>query len=146
MKKKCIETFNSLLRGERSALETYERVLEHLDEGVPRVKLEQICSAHRAKVAELERQVVSLGGIPGTSSGTWGLVASVVQTVANVIGDKSAVYSLKEGEELGLRSYQSSLKDVSDEQECVNLIKNCISAQRDNLMRLESMLSEKPAL
>jgi uncharacterized protein (TIGR02284 family) len=144
MKSKCIETLNSLLRGERSALETYEGVIKNQDEGAPRVQLEQICSDHRDRVAELERHVISLGGKPGTSSGTWGVVASVVQTVANVIGDKTAVYSLKEGEELGLRSYESSLEDVSDEPECIHLINSCISAQRENLMKLQSILSEKP--
>jgi hypothetical protein len=140
MKKECVETFNSLLRGERSALETYEKALATLDEGPHRIRLEQICAGHRERVADLEQHILSLGGSPEKGSGAWGVVASVVQTVANVMGDKTAVYSLKEGEEHGLRSYQSSLEHVADQPACVKLINSCISAQQANVSTLESML------
>jgi len=140
MKDECVQTFNSLLRGERSALETYEKAIAKVDDGTQRACLEEICATHRSKVLDLERHVISLGGSPEKGSGTWGVVASAVQTVANVMGDKTAIYSLKEGEEHGLRSYQSSLEHVSDKPECVQLINDCISAQQKNVAVLEGIL------
>jgi uncharacterized protein (TIGR02284 family) len=145
MKNECIGIFNLLLRGERSALETYEKVLNNLDDAPHRNRLEQICSGHRAKVSELEDHITSLGGHPEVTSGTWGVVASVVQKVVNAIGDHTSVHALKEKEELSLRNYQASLDHVLAEPECSHLIQNCISAQRENLAKLENILAEKTA-
>ena len=143
MSNDCISTFNSLLRGERSAMETYEKASASVDHQADKIQIEELCAAHRAKVRELERHITSLGGTPDRTSGSWGVVASVVQTVANTIGDKAALYSLKEGEEHGLRSYKSALSDVAGKPKCVELINNCILAQQEHVAILDDLIETR---
>lgn len=114
-KKDDIENLNSFLRGERSAVETYNQAIEKLDDPNVKQRLQQLCASHETRVRQLEMRVRSLGGSPDQSSGAWGSFAKLFQGGANVFGKSAAVSALEEGEDHGKRLYQDHLDELTNE-------------------------------
>ncbi len=137
----CIDTCNGLLRGERSAVETYEQALEkYRDRSAVAAALTRIRNEHAAAVRELEANVRSMGGTPDASSGAWGSVAGAVQATANLFGAGSALESLQQGENSGLRDYESALEDAEVMEECKGLIREkLLPPVREHVATLESL-------
>jgi uncharacterized protein (TIGR02284 family) len=139
MEDSCIDTFNSLIRGERSAVETYEQALAKVGNRPEKESLAQIHSGHKTAVSELEKHVRSLGGQPSADSGAWGTFATTVQGIANLFGDSSALAALKQGEEHGLNDYKDALEQKTLKPECRSLISDCIANQQANITSLDMM-------
>jgi len=104
------QTLNAMLRGELAAVETYEMVLQkaktpHVVEVLTACKKE-----HEARVQRLTELVTAAGGTPDKVSGMWGAIAKLVEAGAVVLGEGSAIGSLKEGEDHGLALYKSEIK------------------------------------
>ena len=114
--KSSIEHLNSFLRGEMSAVETYDMALAKLDAGSPaRAELEACKASHQDRVEMLKSAIVQCGGEPAKSSGPWGVFAKAVEGSARVFGDKAAVAALEEGEDHGLRDYKGDIDDLDGE-------------------------------
>jgi hypothetical protein len=80
-----------------------------------------------------------LGGEPSDSSGAWGAWAKTVQGTANLLGDNTALKSLKEGEEHGLKDYQEAVDDVDPTS--AQLIQNqLIPAQQRHINLLDQLI------
>jgi demethoxyubiquinone hydroxylase (CLK1/Coq7/Cat5 family) len=110
-----VETLNSFLRGEISAVETYRQAIGRLsDEGL-RSQLEACQKDHEERVAAIRERIEKLGGKPAESSGPWGIFAKAVQGGADLIGDKAAIQVLEEGEDHGLADYQRDVDQVHGE-------------------------------
>lgn len=137
----CIDTCNGLLRGERSAVETYDQALEkYRDKPEVAAELSRIRDEHADAVRELEDNVRSMGGMPDTDSGAWGTFAQAVQGAANLFGAGSALESLQQGEKSGERDYESALKDEDVMPECKNLISSrLLPPVREHVSRLDSL-------
>ena len=107
---------NSFLRGEISAAETYkmaiDKVADDRDSSVSAGMLREIQEEHGRAAQAIRDRIRELGGEPADSSGAWGAWAKTVQGTANIFGDTSALKSLKEGEEHGLKDYQEGLDDI----------------------------------
>lgn len=123
------DTLKSLLRGEMSAVETYEKALEKVNGSPEGAQLRQIYADHSQAVGLLRDMLIRYQGEMPTSSGPWGTLANVVQATANLLGDGAALKSLKEGEEHGIKSYEAVLKDaaVADDVKAMshNLLTRC---------------------
>jgi uncharacterized protein (TIGR02284 family) len=113
-----VRQLNSLLRGEISAAETYRMAIDKLGESTDLnisanvAILRDMQEDHGRAAQVLRERIRSLGGEPADSSGAWGAWAQTVQGTANLFGDTSALKSLKEGEEHGLKDYQEAIDDV----------------------------------
>lgn len=107
----CISVCNKLLRGEISAVETYEQAIEKHSDSFATSELQRIHSEHVNAVDRLSAHVREMGGEPDTSSGAWGTFASAVQGAASMFGEESAIKALKAGEESGRDDYQDALRD-----------------------------------
>lgn len=136
----CIETCNKMLRGERSAVETYDMAIEKFSTDPAIGKLRSIREDHAESIADLEKNVISMGGTPDRDSGAWGDFATLVQGTANLFGDKSAVASLKQGEEKGLSDYESALQESDLMASCLDLYANTL------LPRVRRHIAELDAL
>ncbi len=110
---KDIDQLNSFLRGERSALDTYDQVLEKAESLVVKTGLKQGRDSHQERVRLLEDKIRSLGGKPADDSGVWGSFAKAVEGGAKLFGVATAVSVLEEGEDHGLKDYQRDLSDLS---------------------------------
>src|SRR5690242_7129728 len=112
MAEQPISQLNSFLRGEISAVETYRQAITKVRDVAARTQLEQCQSSHQRCIDMLRTRIVQLGGHPEKSSGAWGAFAKAAEGGAAVLGEKAAIDVLEEGEDYGLKDYQSHLADL----------------------------------
>jgi len=101
----AINALNALLRGERSAVETYEKVISEFDGDIPR-ELADCLSSHRMRLKRLTVRIEALHGTPADSSGLWGSFANLIQSGAAWFGRKATIEALAEGEDHCARLYE----------------------------------------
>ena len=110
---KSVDQLNSFLRGEMSAVQTYNIALEKIERtSTVRPMLETCQLSHARRVAALTQAIAARGGKPADSSGPWGMFAKVVEQSATVLGEKAAISALEEGEDHGLHDYQDDLEKL----------------------------------
>lgn len=107
------DTLVGLLKGEMSAMETYQKALEKVDGYPEGAQLRQIYMDHSHAVQVLRNLLMRYQVELPNSSGAWGTFANAVQSVANLFGDATALRALKLGEENGIKDYQKALDDPS---------------------------------
>jgi len=107
-----VETLNSFLRGEISAVETYRQAVGRISDERLRSQLEECQKDHEQRVSSIRERIEKLGGTPAEGSGPWGVFAKLVQGGADVLGDKVAIQALEEGEDHGLADYQRDADQV----------------------------------
>lgn len=120
----CIAVCNSLLRGELSAIETYAKAIAKFPQEPEIPSLEAIRDEHVNATLLLEENVRSMGGIPHSESGAWGVFAKGIQNAANLFGENSALQSLQAGEEHGRKEYLDALENEDVLPECKALIRD----------------------
>jgi len=136
--KSSIDKLNSFLRGEMSAVETYQMALDKLDRASSaRDELLVNLKSHQDRVLQLQEAIVAAGGTPAKGSGPWGAFAKVVEGAAKTLGDKTAVSALEEGEDHGLKDYKSDISDV--DAFCRQIVGRMISMQQQTHDRLSAL-------
>src|SRR5678815_2475126 len=140
---KSVDQLNSLLRGEISAVETYQQAIEKVgdEHASDAAALRAIAQEHGEDARALREAIEQLGGEADDSSGAWGAWAKTVQGVAKLFGDASALKALKEGEEHGLKDYREALDDV-DEASRTLIISRLIPNQQRHIATLEGMIAK----
>jgi hypothetical protein len=104
--KTVVANLNSLLRGEISAVETYDQAIAHLQDGmIDDLIANRDC--HRKRVDLLASNIRSHGGEPDSTSGVWGGFARLVERGASLVGEKAIIAALEEGEDRGLAQYRN---------------------------------------
>lgn len=139
-----VRQLNSLLRGEISAAETYRMAIDKVAESATGSSdvglLRQMQEDHGRAAQMLRQRIVALGGEASDSSGAWGAWAQTVQGTANLFGDTTALKSLKEGEEHGLKDYEEAIDDV--DAQTAGMIRNeCLPNQREHISLLNNLIS-----
>ncbi|HEX5759523.1 MAG TPA: DUF2383 domain-containing protein [Thermoanaerobaculia bacterium] len=135
-----IEQLNSLLRGEMSAIETYRLAIEKVGDEPFAEELHAFQRDHRDAADRLWHHVERHEGRPSADSGPWGGFAKLVQGTANLFGDASALKSLKEGEEHGLKDYEEALHNTDLPQDAVELVRELMAKQRQHIATLDRLL------
>jgi uncharacterized protein (TIGR02284 family) len=108
-----IDQLNSFLKGERSAVETYEQCIQKMDDPMVRQQLETLRGSHAQRVAKLATRIASLGGTPANDSGMWGAFAKLVEGGAKIFGRDAAIAALEEGEDHGKNDYARDLDKLT---------------------------------
>jgi len=141
---KCIDICNQLLRGERSAVETYDKAIEkHGDHGSAIMDLTKMRDDHVASVRTLEENVRSMGGQPEQDSGAWGAFANTVQSTANLFGAESAVSALSAGEKHGLNDYEEAAKSDDVMPDCKRMMETKLMPPiREHLSTLDRLAQQ----
>ncbi len=136
---KCIDWCNKMLRGERSAVETYEQAIEKHGNNPRLAELKEIQREHRRSVSDLEACLAGMGAESDQTSGAWGIFAKTVQSAANLFGKESAVEALMKGEEMGLNDYLSAIEsgELTEEHKTTYEMR-LIPRIKGNLITLES--------
>lgn len=109
---KSVDELNSVLRGELSAIETYNQVLEKFGREPQASTLRAFLEDHQATATDLKDHITKLGGQPSTDSGAWGEWAKAVTGTAKLFGDAIALTALKKGEEHGLKEHQDLIANA----------------------------------
>jgi uncharacterized protein (TIGR02284 family) len=120
------DTLNRLLRGELAATETYQQAMEKWGSETGAAELRRIHDEHRDSANTLRQHVHGKGGKPDQGSGAWGAFAKAVEGTAKVFGNAAALKALKEGEEHGIKDYESALQGPDLPAECRNLIQSSL--------------------
>lgn len=136
-----VEQLNRLLRGELSAIETYEQALQKVKDVSTTDTLRRIAEDHRSAADLLRQHVTLCGGTPDRDSGAWGVWARTVEGTATLMGDTVALKALKEGEEHGLKEYQDVAADDNLAFQCRNLIaSDLLTRQRQHIGVLDRVM------
>lgn len=118
-----VDALNSLLRGEISAVETYQQAVEKFDDSAHKVSLTKLRDEHDRAAQTLRDRVLSYNGEPSTASGPWGTFAALVTGTAKIIGPQSVLAALKQGEEHGISQYEKALENDGLTAECKNVVR-----------------------
>ena len=138
---RAVEQLNSLLRGEISAVQTYDQALRKLGDhfGDEAAELRRIAQEHGEHAQDLRARVRTLGGDPDDSARVWGTLVQAVEGTARLLGDPAALKALREGEEHGLRDYRDALSELDVESR--RLVQDALlPAQLRHIQALESMI------
>src|SRR5215217_5476486 len=107
----CIKVCNSLLRGELSAIQTYDQALEKFSGSSETSTLERIHAEHEESAQILRDHIADMGGTPDSDSGAWGSFAQAVEATAKLLGESAALKALIEGEQHGIKEYEQALEN-----------------------------------
>jgi hypothetical protein len=109
-KEQTVAALNELLKGELSAVESYDKAMPAVDDE-PRVRADLLeCRAsHEERAQRIREAVLQMGGEPARGSGAWGLFARSISGGARALGWKTVVSTLEEGEDHGLKEYKDAL-------------------------------------
>lgn len=121
---RCIDICNSLLRGELSAIETYDHAIDKYAGSPAADELRRIRAEHNESAVRLAANVREMGGQPQTGSGAWGVFANAVQAAANLFGKESAIESLQRGEQMGCKDYENAMRDEDVMPDCRLMIRD----------------------
>lgn len=111
MEKDAARRLTTLVKDELSAMETYLEALEVLSGAPEEEDLRRLEAEHEEAASLLRERSSELGLEPPSSSGARGAWARAVAGAARLMGDASALRALREGEERGIRDYESALRE-----------------------------------
>jgi len=111
-----VRHLNSFLRGEISAVETYNQAIKKLGaEPSLSSKLEGVRNSHQQRAELLKAEISRLGGEPAEGSGVWGGFAKLTEGGAQMMGKQAAIAALEQGEDHGRDDYRRDLGELSPE-------------------------------
>ena len=109
-----VRHLNSFLRGEISAVETYDQALAKLAKDPDLAAPLRACrTSHQSRVDLLRTEIKRLGGTPSDGSGVWGGFAKLVEGGAKVFGKGPAIAALEEGEDHGRDDYGREIDELT---------------------------------
>ncbi len=137
-----VKNVQELLKGEISAIETYDQVIEKFQGKTEASALKEMRDEHRNSERTLRALASHRGEVPEKSSGVWGSWAQFTTGAAKLFGQAAALKALKEGEEHGIKEYEDAIKNPSiDEKVKSEIEMKLLPAQRKHIVALDQMIS-----
>lgn len=143
MKSAKIDTseMKDLIKGERSAVETYRQVFEKYGKDSKIDRLRHFSADHKRAVRELMNDASMHDVDVPESSGAWGSWAKLVTGTAKTMGEEMALRALKEGEEHGLKLYEDALKkEKLPESTKTRIEQEFIPLQQQHIREIDSLM------
>lgn len=138
------DDLNKCLKSELSAIETYHQALEkHRNQHAHDAKFQQLAQMledHRDAASQLRTFIQQNGGRPSDDSGAWGTWSKTVMGAAKLLGDKAALKALKEGEESGLKEYQSAARDSAASADMKTITSPLMARQQEHIRQLDRLI------
>lgn len=128
-----MKEITELIRGEMSAVQSFDTVIDKIRSDKDRETLRSIRQDHVQAIETLKRYAASdfKASEVTTSSGPWGNFASAFAGGASFFGDKVAIKALKLGEEHGINEYRELLKNSSINPEVRRVVENELLPQQE---------------
>ena len=114
---------DDLIRGEMAAVKAYDSVVTKVKDEKELTKLKTIRQNHVDAVAKLKTFANKDVKEDTKSAGVWGAFASAYTGGAKLMGDKTALKALRQGEEHGISEYKEALKDETIKPELKQMIR-----------------------
>jgi uncharacterized protein (TIGR02284 family) len=132
---------DDLIRGEMSAVSTYNQVLEKVKDKDERKTLNNFKQHHQTAVEKLKKLATQDVQEDTRSTGAWGAFTKTWTGGAKLFGDKAAMRALKQGEEHGIDEYEEALKDENISSEVKDLIRSdLLPKQQNHLKKLNEFI------
>jgi len=103
------EQMNRLVRGEISAVEALNQVMEILEDVRELQMIQSMLNDHRGFINYFQAMAVRQGEMPERDSGPWGAFVSFFVGVSKLFGNEAALKALREGHEHGMEEYKKLL-------------------------------------
>jgi hypothetical protein len=139
-----VKALNKLLRGELSAIETYQMVIDKLAGDPSLDKLRALQDEHRKSAEELRSHLKTHDAATSDSSGAWGDFVKALEGAATHLGRMATLLILRQGEETGLEAYEGALYSLDLNADCRPMLTELSSRQREHLHTFDSILQEAP--
>jgi uncharacterized protein (TIGR02284 family) len=137
MNSEAVEDLNALLKGELSAVETYNQALPKVENKEIASLLSDCLASHEKRVGQLTDAIKGFGGTPEADSGVWGSWAKVLSGGASVFGDDATLAALEQEEDAQSSDYEWRLVRMHGDHR--NLVKEELLPEQQ---RYRSMLSQ----
>lgn len=134
---------NKILRGEISAVTSYEQVIPTFKEENERFRLTGIRNEHDLIVEKLKELVEQSRFAPDEVSGVWGAAVATLVGAANLMGRTVALKTLQEGEEHGLKLYHEALNLNLTHEERIMIANEIIPTLKRHVASIESMIKDQ---
>jgi hypothetical protein len=132
---------DELIRGERAAVQSINKVLDKIHNDSERRELDAIRQDHIFAVDKLKRFASSDFSEEMLSSGAWGSLAKVFTTGASLFGDKATLQALKVGEDHGLNEYLQAVESPGLNSELKIIIeRELLPNQKKHIRTIEGYL------
>jgi hypothetical protein len=136
-----IEMFNSLLRCELTAAETYDQAINRFEDERILADLQTIQEEHLQAEILLREKVLALGGEPVEVSQPWSTCAAAMSSATNSTGPATTLAALRQGEEHSINAFEDLLKQEHVNLECQNLIRaTLLPAGRKHVAELNRLM------
>jgi hypothetical protein len=130
-----------LIRGEISAIESFDVVMKKLDDAQEKQHLSTIREDHVNALNTLKRYSGNEFKAGVQDSGPWGSFTKSFAGGASLFGDKAALRALKIGEEHGRSEYKELLNDKSIDQSLREVITTeLLPAQERHIQTIDGYL------
>lgn len=139
---KAVCILNSLLRGELSAVEFYNRVLAKLPCSDVRMELTELMTAHQKRASKLQRRLRQLGTTTGDNRGFGGFVFPSPD--ATLPSDREALSMLADCEEEAMHAYERAERLVDDHTRA--LLAEKLLPEQEGAHSVIAVLRDAPAL
>ena len=113
--KDSINKLEECLRGEYSAVDTYDLAIKHVKNPEAVNTLRQIKDSHDRRAIQIKERLQGAGFEPPRTSGVWGGFARLVQTGADFFADRTAMAAFHEGEDRLTRMYTQNIDRIDSE-------------------------------
>jgi len=137
----------SLYRGEASAVEAYDRVLDKFKGQPEAPTLGEIRDEHESARRRLDLELQRNGLKTPESSGGWGVFASALYSVAALVNDEAPLQVLQRGEEVGSADYARAIDADGLEATFVQQLRDdhmqC-QAHHERLQQLRDVILNQP--
>jgi uncharacterized protein (TIGR02284 family) len=143
---RAVEQLNSLLRGEISAVQTYDQAIEKVgdDHGGDAAELRRIAQEHGEHAQRLRARIRALGAEADDSAGAWGGLVQAIEGTSRMLGDAAALKALREGEEHGIRDYRDALSELDGESQAL-VQQVLLPSQLAHVQALDAMIERVAA-
>lgn len=138
-----ITQLDDLVRGELAAMEAYDQLIKDTKDEDQKNKLLMIRKDHEQAVSKLSKYVAGKPKIlkDTEKSGPWGQFSKGWVKGGKLMGNKTAVRAIKEGEEHGIREYIEALQDDSLNAELKNIIRTeLLPSQQKHIDTLKTFM------
>ena len=131
---------NSLLRGELSAIESYEYALNRFEGESQEFALHRIAKNHRHAAAALRWQVLAQGGEPTRESRPWEYFNSIKPGTPASERFRDVLVALRRGEEYAMEAVKETANSELPSEDCFRMLVDQLLPQtRAHLSALEHL-------
>ncbi len=141
-KTKGIKELNTVLKGEKMAVEAYEKFISATDNEKIRESFQQIQLNHKGNADQLAERIQNLGAVPDYSTGISGVLANIMLGLET--NGKNSADILKrayDGEDKGIAAVEEVIRGDLDDTS-MTLVKDILSRDHGHLKSMLALMSD----